>query len=1277
MSNSAPTELTGFEVAIIGMAGRFPGAPTIAQLWRNLCEGVESISLFTDEELRAAGVEPEAIADPNAIKYSGYVADSDKFDAAFFGFTPREARMMDPQQRLFLECCWEALETAGYTGDKYKGAIGVFAGMGVNTYLWNNLNMARRLNGSAEQYQQIINNDREFFSTRASYKLNLTGPSITMQCACSTSLVATHLAWQSVVSGESDMALAGGVSIRVPQQNVYVYQEGSVFAPDGHCRPFDAKAQGMVVSNGAGIVVLKRLADAIEDGDTIYAVIKGSAINNDGANKSGYTAPSREGQARVIRAAQNVAEVEPDTISFVETHGTATLVGDPIEVSALTQAFRARTDKRQFCALGSIKSNIGHADTAAGVAGLIKATLAVKHGLIPPTLHFTTPNPNIDFESSPFYVNSELIKWPENGHPRRAGVSAFGFGGTNAHMILEEAPPLPPPDPSKPKQLLILSARTRSALNQATSNLAAFLRANPDVNLADVAYTLQMGRKEFAHRRVVVASSVAEAAEALEQLDPQRVFTGQASEEERPLIFMFPAQGTQHINMAAELYKHEPVFRQELDRCAELLIPMLGLDMRTILFPSEDRAEQAAKDLVQTITIQPILFSIEYALAQLWLSRGLKPHGMIGHSFGEYAAACVAGVFSLPSALRLMVARGRLMQEMPTGNMMTVPLPASEIVELMGPEVDIAAINGPALCVVSGPSGPIRALEKVLTERGVNCRMLPISHAGHSSMMEPIVDRLSAEFEQIEMSAPQIPYMSNLSGTWITAEEATNPRYWGVHLRKTVRFDEGLAELFKLNNAVFLEVGPGIALSTAARRHPSKTEQHIVLNSLPRGQDEQSDLECFLTTAGRLWIAGISFDWSAFYTGEKRRRIPLPTYPFERQRHWIDAVPYSGERVQVQQIEYTPPALEEAAPSDGGDGYQGPRTPLEQKLCAVWQKQLGLSRIGIHDNFFDLGGDSLLAIELVSNIQKTLQVELSRHSLLRAPTIAQLSEILAQQTSSDSAAEEQASSPEQSLLVPFQSQGHKRPLFLIHPIGGGVYIYRDLAQQLGRDRPIYGIQAQGFDGTAEPLTSIEEMAELYIKLIRSVQPEGPYLIGGSSFGGIISFEMAHQLKAAGQQVDMLMMIDTPDVFESAKQLNDQGVMMAAVLSASPNLPSLLEQLQQLPPEEQMAFAEEQMRSITDSGDNAGNNHLLNVLTVHIRAMRQYKPQPYDGCEVLFFRAKEHDVLYPPNPERGWVDITPEGLLVYDIPGNHISMNQPPNVQVMAQKLKRYMSRFTY
>ena len=892
MQSNYSQELNHFDaqdaIAIIGMAGRFPGAKNIDRFWQNLRDGVESISFFTDEELISAGIAPAILQDPNYVKAGSVLDGVELFDASFFGFTPRDAEITDPQHRLFLECVWEALEKASYNTETYTGQIGLFAGSALSSYLFANLYPNRDLIESVDNFQVLIGNDKDHLSTQIAYKLNLRGPSVTVQTTCSTSLVAVHLACQSLLNGESDLALAGGVSIQVPQTAGYLHQAGGIYSPDGHCRAFDAKAQGTVFSNGLGVVVLKRLDDALDDGDFIHAIIKGSAVNNDGASKVGYTAPSVEGQRAVILEAMALAAVDPETITYIETHGTGTALGDPIELAALTQAFRASTDQNNFCAIGSVKTNVGHLNAAAGITGLIKTIQALKHQQIPPSLHFTDPNPQIDFAHSPFYVNCTLSNWTTKGIPRRAGVSSFGIGGTNAHVILEEAPAIKASSASRPWQLLLLSAKTKPALEQATANLAAHLQRHPEP-MADMAYTLQVGRRPFEHRRMIVCQDRETAIALLTHSDPQRVFTHHQKPSSRPVMFMFSGQGAQYVQMGRDLYQSEPVFREQVDACSAILKPHLGLDLRHILYPSTEQTATAAQQLQQTAITQPALFVVEYALARLWMAWGVRPAAVIGHSIGEYVAAAIAGIVSLEDALNLVALRGKLMQQMPTGSMLAVSLSEKQVQSYLGKLLSLAAVNTPSSCVVSGPTDAIEALQEQLAAQGIACRQLHTSHAFHSHLMQPIWETYRLAVQSVALYSPKIPIISNVTGAWMTEANAIDPTYWSQQLRQTVQFSSGLSQLLHQPQAIFLEVGPGPTLGTLAKQHLAPDADQQVFASLRHPKVQQSDIAFLLTTLGHLWLAGVSIDWSGFYTYEQRRRLPLPTYPFERQRYWVDA----------------------------------------------------------------------------------------------------------------------------------------------------------------------------------------------------------------------------------------------------------------------------------------------------------------------------------------------------------------------------------------------------
>ncbi|HEV3037469.1 MAG TPA: SDR family NAD(P)-dependent oxidoreductase [Candidatus Angelobacter sp.] len=871
-------------IAIIGMNGRFPGARNLGEFWGNLCAGVESIRAFSEAEMTACGYDPAVLQQPNFVNAGAPLDDAEMFDAPFFVVTPREAQSLDPQRRVFLECAWHALEDAGYVPENVDGPIGIFAGNSLNSYM-HRVQANPEIVAAVGGYQVMIGNDKDHLTTYTAYKLNLTGPAVTVQTACSTSLVAASMACQSLLNHECDLALAGGVSIRGPQHKGYFYEEGGVMSPDGHCRAFDAAAQGTVSGNGVGIVVLKRLEDAVRDGDRIRAVILASAINNDGSQKVGYTAPSVEGQAAVITTAMTLAGVEPETITYIESHGTATPLGDPIEVSALTQAFG--TSKRNFCALASIKTNIGHLDVAAGVTGLIKAALCLEHKMLPPSLHFQMPNPAIDFENSPFYVQNQLTEWKPAAHPRRAGISSFGIGGTNAHMVLEEAPEREPSSESRAAQILIFSARSEAALERMTENLLFDLQNAPPRPLADIAFTLAAGRRHFLCRRCVACQDRESAIEALR--DAQNFFTSVATEHSG-MVFMFPGQGSQCVGMGRELYEGEPRFREEVDRCAHLLEKHLGCDIRQAIFGGTTGAGATDDALQQTWLAQPALFTIEYALARLLMSWEITPAAMIGHSIGEYVAACLAGVFSLEDALELVAVRGKLMQTTEAGGMLATFLSEEAALAMLPAGVGIAAVNGPGQTILSGREAGLRQAEDHIQKTGGSSVRLRTSHAFHSETMNSILDEFHARVRAVGLRPPTTPYISNLTGTWQTEAAATEPRYWVDHLRQAVRFGDGCRALCEKGHKVWLEVGPGGTLSKLATRFLREREGMAIESGL--------DQHSIAMAAGKLWATGVPVSWPKYYEGERRCRVPLPLYPFEWQSY--DAEPAAA----TSQISY-------------------------------------------------------------------------------------------------------------------------------------------------------------------------------------------------------------------------------------------------------------------------------------------------------------------------------------------------------------------------------------
>ena len=879
-------------IAIVGMAGRFPRAKNVREFWTRLYNAENCISRLTPEELRSASVGPTVLEDPNYVSAAPVLEDVEQFDAAFFGITPREAELMDPQQRIFLECCWEALEDAGYDPKNCGEAMGLFAGERTDTYLFNILTHPGLVN-AVGAFHLGLGNDLAFLTTRVSHLLHLTGPAISVHTACSTSLVAVHLACESLRHRQCNTALAGGVAVNVPHRVGYMYEEGSVQSPDGYCRTFDASARGTVFGSGAGVVLLKRLGDAIASHDSIYAVIRGSAINNDGSDKASFTAPSVRGQVNVIRDALRVSEVNPDTISYVECHGTGTLLGDAIEVRALIKSFGKGPPGS--CAIGSVKTNVGHLDAASGMTGLIKTVLSLRHQTIPASLHYVKPNPQIKFEGTRFYVNTSTSPWPSPNGPRRAGVSAFGVGGTNAHVVLEEAPRQTSLSDDGELQVLPVSARSSEALARSCQSLADHLREHcAEVSLGDVAFTLQEGRHPFGFRHALVCSTTQEAIAGLSSSRSLKK-TAQSSPDISPAVtFLFPGQGAQYTGMGKELYEKERVYRTQIRECSDILDPLLGRQLVSILYESspssEDRLEQ---DLTETWLAQPALLAVEYALAKLWISWGVQPQSIFGHSVGEYAAAAVSGVMSIEDALHLVALRGRLMQQTTPGAMLAVSRSGADITPWLSDGLAVAAFNAPDLCTIAGSPDAISILETRLKAQGIACQPLRTSHAFHTSLVEPAMAPFLAEIRKIRLGAPKIPFISCITGTWIRPEEAQQPEYWSRQMRLPVQFDTGLTEFLAGESRVLLDLGPGQTLRRLALRKSRSYESCHVVGAMPPSADG-SEQRTALTALAELWESGVCVNWGALRRGEARR-VSLPTYPFERNRFWIDPATSSDQ----------------------------------------------------------------------------------------------------------------------------------------------------------------------------------------------------------------------------------------------------------------------------------------------------------------------------------------------------------------------------------------------
>ena len=1016
--------------AVIGMAGRFPGARDLAAFWDNLAAGRECVSRGRSHELAygdgPAMAESASQSDPEIAR--GMLEGAEYFDAEHFGYSPREAKLMDPQQRLLLECAWEALEDAGYSPRRCSREmpVGLFACSSDTDY-------ATRSDVEPAYWPMVsMGNDRDFLAPRISYKLDLRGPSVVVQTACSSALVCVHMACQSLLCGESDMALAGAVSLTVPQVAGGPLLEGGIVSPDGRCRAFDAGARGTVRGYGLGVVVIRRLEDALDQGDHLRATILGSAVNNDGAGKVGFSAPGVRGQAAVVAEALAVAEVPPGRVSYVEAHGSGTALGDPLEIAALNRAFRGHGGR---CAVGSVKTNIGHLDAAAGMAGIIKTVLCLEHQQLVPSLNFSEPNPDIDFASGPFQVNTELTPWPPGPASRVAGVSSFGMGGTNAHVVLEEAPGEDRDGGrgrggggQREHNLLLLSARTAEALESAACRLAEHLHREPLLDPRDVAYTLQVGREQMAHRMALVCQDLEQAAADLEQRDPSRILTatcdpgaghddGEVSSH-RPVTFMFSGLGDQRVGMGSDLYRLEPEFSRQVDRCAELLRPFLKLDLRDVLYPdgvaatspvsstlrlfsraSEERDDQASGELDQPELAHPALFVLGYALARMWMARGLHPREMIGYSIGEWVAACLSGVFSLQDALHLVAVRARLVAELPTGAMVAVPAPEEQVSAWLDQGLYVSAVNGPSLCVVSGEVEAVEQLQGRLARQGLASMRLRATHAFHCPLLEPAHRELAELVATVPRSQPTVPFVSNLTGTWITAKQAQDPHYWADQMTHPVRFGDGLRTLCQDPSSLLLELGPAqtlCSLATLMLREAGQGARPVVASLDVAGAEAEFDLG----SLAQVWLAGCEVRWPVASGG---RRVPLPTTPFQRRRFVLEragrAASSSGRASETGTGATAEPATSVSVSRDRGkltSAYGEPETAQEEALVACWERAFGIHGVGVHDSFHDLGGHSLLAVQMLHDLRRASGIDLSPRDVMEHPTIRELTQKIQQ-----------------------------------------------------------------------------------------------------------------------------------------------------------------------------------------------------------------------------------------------------------------------------------------
>jgi amino acid adenylation domain-containing protein len=1010
--------------AIVGMAARMPGAPDLDTFWDNLVNGRESIKFFSKDELDST-LDPRDTTDPNYVPARGIIDDAAAFDAKFFRTPPRNAELTCPQQRIMLELAWTALEDAGVIPDKSSETIGIWAGTYTTSYYIKNLLTNPDIVRQTGEFALGAMNEKDYIATRVAHALNFKGPAINVNTACSTSLVALIEACKSLDAGHCDVALAGGASVTFPQNQGHLHQTGSIFTPDGHCRPFDAAGAGTLFSDGAGVVVVKRLEDAAKAGDRIYAVVKGFGINNDGGDKASFSAPSIEGQANAIAMAHAMGGVNAEDVGYIEAHGTATPIGDPIEVSALQTVFEAQTNKKQFCSIGSVKSNIGHTVAAAGVAGLIKAAMSLHTEQIPATLHYQKPNPQIDFENSPFKVCDTLTPWQRSENTRLAGVSSFGVGGTNAHVLLQEAPAvcevpsnecgIGDSENELPVQIIPVSARTEESLEQNVAALAETLRAAPDSSLCEVAHSLQNRRDEFNYRAAVVVNSVTEAANTLRERKAPGFMKRKSSTASRDVVFMFPGQGSQYVRMGQNLYAHSSVFRENLDRCAELLTPLLGRDLRDVLFPASGGEEASTEILRNTQFTQPALFALGYSLAQVWLGWGIQPSALMGHSIGEFAAACVAGVFSLEDGLKMIAERGRAMQALPGGSMMSVRLPGAEVEPMLWGDMAIGSFNGPELCVVAGPDDQVAKLQKQLESKDVVCRHLHTSHAFHSPMMNEIVDPFTEFVSQFELSAPAVPILSTVTGDWMSGDQATDPHYWADHLRKPVRFSDAVTRMWNEEpTRILIELGPRRTLATLSKQHATDPKNQIALPTLSNSAEKNLEWTSMLNAVAQMWLAGVSIDWKILSSNgqprQQRQHVSLPTYAFQRKKYFIEpgeAGPVSNGHSPAAITETCDAPVSMTLSSSVIQNETSTMSRIPNLVAAihdVFENTSGfdLSEFDGDTTFFEMGLDSLVLTQTATALKKELDYEVTFRQLLEeTPTVDSLAAWLDSQLPSD------------------------------------------------------------------------------------------------------------------------------------------------------------------------------------------------------------------------------------------------------------------------------------
>ena len=1222
-------------IAVIGMAGRFPGAKNLEEFWANLIAGKESITYFSEEELMNINPgQEEKIKDPNYIKARGVIDDIDKFDAEFFGYLPMDAKTMDPQHRIWLETAWNALEDAGCDPARYSGSMGVFVGSLYNTYLLNHVIQNRE---SLEKYLQLydvdsfqimINNDGGFLPTKTAYKFNLRGPAINVQTACSTSLVSIAQACQSLFSFESDACIAGGVSLYLPQELGYSYHIGAITSPDGHCRPFDANSNGTVPSNGVGAVVLKRLEDAIADNDHIYAVIKGWGINNDGNKKVSYMAPSVDGQAEVVMMAQDIADVHPEDISYIETHGTATPLGDPIEIAALTKAFHAKTDKTQFCAIGSVKSNMGHLDAAAGVTGFIKTVLSAYHQQIPPTINYKTPNPKIDFTKTPFYVLDKLKLWKEE-KPLIMGVSSFGIGGTNCHIIIQEhKPKINPHKEIDRPQLVLLSAKSEGALSRRKDDLLKFCTSNQEATLQDIAYTLQVGRTNMPYKSFGVFTKK-EGLKAEKAI--QEFVDSYGKDESRSLAFLFPGQGAQYLNMGKNLYETEPFCKEIFDECFNIFKKETGVSLKDILFVANPDAD-LEKVLSRTEYTQPSLFIIEYTVAKYFENFGIKPEVLIGHSIGEYAAACISGVFSLEDALKIIIRRGQLMQKMPSGKMMVVKCDVAKLNQIKSNLFEIAAVNAPGYCTISFKIDDTDAVNSVLQENSIDSIHLNTSHAFHSSAFDPILDEFAYYVDQFTMNLPKIPFISCYTGNFADQEMVKQGRYWANQLRNTVLFNDGINAIVGSGNFILLEVGPNTHLTSLAKRIISEAKIKCpIIPTLSKPEDTNEQFKVMFSI-GQLWSKGIDPDFELIHNSKIPNKIVLPSYSFEPKSHWIEKANFSRfSSSEENRTNHDGFKNLNGTPEHNNKQQQTPINTVEtlkQMLCEL----SGIEPIEVNPTitFTYLGLESLFLAQYAQAIEKKFKINVKFRQLIQEfPNLELLSKYIDQNRKTEiqkNGSETKSKIKPGGNLVIMKPDGQKIPFIMVFGDICNTY----LPKRVSKEHPYWGFMHSGSDGEKIEFTSIEEMAKSYVDELVAYKPEGPYFLGGYSFGGIVAFEMGIQLRKRGMDVPLLIMVDSLNPLKRKMHFSIEGATYVAKTIYKKTVYNLV--------------------THKERGSMPLDYRNAYIMDVYSNLWKKYKPTVFDG-NVTLFKSSENRSTFK---YLGW-DEHSSNVDLIELTGDHMQI----------------------